>query len=103
MSDLLQAHRHSIDNRSSVEASTVCGCFYCMHIFRPEDITAWVGLDLSRFNDPNANADTAVCPRCGSESVIGNRSGYEITAHFLSQMHEAWFERTAIHRPSSRK
>lgn len=103
MQDLLDAHKHATDNRSTIEASTVCGCFYCLHIFRPDEIMAWTGLDLSRFDDPTATADTAVCPSCGSESVIGNRSGYDIHAGFLSRMHEAWFERTIINRSSTRK
>lgn len=104
MSDLLEAQRHSTNNRTTIEASSVCGCFYCMHIFPPADIVAWTGLDLSRFGDPDApNADTALCPRCGSESVIGGASGYAINVPFLSHMHEAWFERTIIHRPSAKK
>ncbi len=103
MSDLLDAHQYSINNRSTVEASRLCGCFYCLHLFSPADIVAWTGLDLSKFDDPNATADTALCPRCGSESVIGDRSGHAINVNFLSQMHEAWFERTIIQRPSTKK
>lgn len=103
MPDLLEAHQHATNNRSTIEASSLCGCFYCMHTFRPEEIMAWAGLDLSNFNDPNASADTALCPLCGSESVIGNQSGFEINAGFLSRMHEAWFERTAVHRPGGQQ
>ena len=100
MTYLLEAHRHSTNNRATVERSSVCGCFYCMHVFRATDIVAWTGLDLSKFDDPEANADTALCPRCGSESVLGDAAGYAINHQFLSQMHEAWFERTVVHRPS---
>ena len=104
MSDLLEAQRHATHNRTTIEASSVCGCFYCMHIFPPADIVAWTGLDLSKFGDPDApNGDTALCPRCGSESVIGEASGYAVNVPFLSQMHEAWFERTIIHRPAAKK
>ena len=103
MSDLLGAYQQATNNRATVERSTACGCFYCMHVFAPHEITAWAGLDISRIDDPHASADTAVCPRCGSESVIGDHSGYAISPTFLSQMHEAWFERTIVHRPGLRK
>jgi len=34
---------------------------------------------------------TALCPRCGIDSVIGDQSGYEISASFLAKMHSYWF------------
>ena len=104
MVDLLAAYRHTSNNRAAIEASTACGCFYCMQIFPPSEIVAWTGLDVSNFDDPDAmNAETALCPRCGSESVIGDKSGVEINAQFLSRMHEAWFQRTIICKPSPKK
>ena len=105
MIDLLAAQRHATKNRAEIEASKVCGCFYCMQIFPPSEIVAWSGLDMSNFNDPDAEADaeTALCPRCGSESVMGDRSGYDITVQFLGHMHEAWFQRTIIRKPSPKK
>ena len=104
MTDLFEAQRHSVNNRATVETSSVCGCFYCMHIFRPTEIVAWTGLDLSKFDDPNApNADTALCPGCGSESVLGDAAGLPITGQFLGRMHVAWFERTIVQKPSDKK
>ncbi|MBI3369613.1 MAG: cytoplasmic protein [Burkholderiales bacterium] len=99
MVDLLAAHQHINNNRAEVEASKVCGCFHCVRIFPPSDIVAWTGLDLNNFEDPEAaNAETALCPRCGSESVIGDKSGYEINAQFLSRMQEAWYQRTVVRK-----
>jgi hypothetical protein len=104
MADLLAAHHHTARNRAEIEASTVCGCFHCMQVFPPSEIVAWTGLDVSNFNDPDAaNAETALCPRCGSESVLGDKSGYEINTNFLGRMNEAWFQRTIIHKPSAKK
>ena len=34
---------------------------------------------------------TALCPYCGIDSIIGESSGYPITAEFLKSMHERWF------------
>ena len=34
---------------------------------------------------------TALCPKCGIDSVIGDNSGYPITTEFLQQMRKRWF------------
>lgn len=100
MANLLEAYRHTTQNRAEIEASRVCGCCCCMQIYPPEEIVAWTGLDMSNLDDPDAaNAETALCPRCGSESVIGDRSGFDINPQFLGRMQEAWFQTTII-RPS---
>jgi hypothetical protein len=36
-------------------------------------------------------ADTALCPHCGIDAVIGDASGFPITKEFLSEMCQAWF------------
>ena len=79
--DHVVAHQFSIYNKPQLEASTQCGCFYCLKIFPPEEITDWI--------DPDE--DTALCPYCGIDSVIGNASGYEISEAFMKKMKERWF------------
>lgn len=99
MVDLLAAHAHTANNRAEIEASKLCGCFHCVWVFPPTEIVAWTGLDMENFDKPDtANAETALCPRCGSESVIGDSSGYEINPTFLSRMHEAWYQRTIVRK-----
>ena len=103
MADLLQATRHASQNQAEVEASRLCGCFCCVQIFPPTEIVAWSGLDVSDFDNPDAmSAGTALCPRCGSDSVIGDRSGYPIEPEFLHRMNEAWFQKTIIRKPASK-
>ena len=100
MVNLLAAHRHTSNNRAEIEASRTCGCFSCMQTFPPAEIVAWTGLDMSNFDEPESlNDGTALCPRCGSESVIGDKSGYSIDPEFLGLMHEAWFQKTIIRKP----
>ncbi len=100
MDDLLAAHRHTSNNQAEIEASRLCGCCCCMQIFPPSEIVAWGGLDVSNFDNPDSfSAGTALCPRCGSEAVIGDRSGYRIQPDFLGRMNEAWFQRTIIRKP----
>ena len=104
MADLLAAYRHTTKNRAEIEASMHCGCCYCMQIFPSAEIVAWAGLDFSQLNNPDAaDADTAVCPRCGNEAVLGEQCGHAITPQFLGQMNEAWFQKTIVRRPGPRR
>lgn len=58
---------------------------------------------MNDIDDPEAvNKQTALCPKCGSEAVIGDKSGYPINAGFLGRMNEAWFQRTIIRKPATR-
>lgn len=83
------AHKKHLFNRAEIEASQLCGCFYCKKIFGPDRIVDWA--DPKK---PHAR-QTAVCPECGIDSVIGNASGFEITETFLEEMRAAWFGESA--------
>jgi hypothetical protein len=75
-----------------------------MQIFPPDQIVAWTGLDFSDIDNPEAEGkQTALCPYCGSEAVLGDKSGYPIESNFLSRMNEAWFHRTIIRKPAPKK
>lgn len=78
--DIIEAHKFSIHHREQIEQSEKCGCFYCTAIFDPKEINFWI--------DSN---DTAICPYCAIDSVIGDQSGYPITKEFLSAMNKKWF------------
>lgn len=78
--DVISAHLFSTKHCIQIEASDHCGCFYCLGVFSPSEITEWVDLD-----------DTALRPKCGIDSVIGSASSLPITPEFLSKMHEHWF------------
>ncbi len=82
---LRAAHARSIRHRAEIEASAACGCFYCGAIFAPAEIADWT-------DKTNPEPEhTALCPRCGIDSVIGDRSGFPITPAFLAEMKDAWF------------
>ena len=104
MNPLLAAHPHTFNNRAELEASRLCGCCSCMEVFPPDDIVAWTGLEMSNFNEHDtADGETALCPKCGSEALIGDKSGYSITPDFLGRMNQAWFQKTIIRKPPPRK
>ena len=77
------AHRASFGNRASVEASTRCGCFFCERIFHPALIHTRT---LER-----TGQQTAWCPHCGIDSILGEASGFPITPEFLGRMRRCWF------------
>lgn len=78
------AHKKSIFHRTEIEASTICGCFFCLGIFSPSKIEDWI-------DEENGKEETAICPYCGVDSVIGNSSGYPIDQEFLAAMERRWF------------
>lgn len=80
---LRDAHQSCNANRETLEKSRRAGCFYCKEIFPSKEIEAWI-------NDKGGQ--TAVCPKCMVDSVIGDASGVEITPNFLNAMHEMWFK-----------
>jgi hypothetical protein len=79
--DIISAHAFSSNHRSQVETSKLCGCFYCVAMFPPTEIVEWVDLD-----------STAMCPRCGIDSIIGSASEVPIAAEFLERMRAHWFD-----------
>ena len=78
--DIERAHRHSIRHRAEIATSGWCGCFYCLEIFDAREIGVWTD-----------QGDTALCPYCGIDSVIGDASGFPVTSEFLNAMEVRWF------------
>jgi len=82
MLDIFAAHRHSSQNREEIRRrSGVCGCFSCLSVFHPDQVTDWCD-----------DGETALCPRCGVDAVIGSGSGYPVDDEdFLRAMYLEWF------------
>ena len=72
--DRALAHKHSVFNRTEIESSTICGCFYCFSTFLPSEIIEWVD-----------HGQTALCPHCPVDSVLGSSSGFPITRNSYSR------------------
>lgn len=80
---LEEIHRHSINNKTEIEKSDTCGCFFCREMFAPSEIKTW----------KKDKEETAECPYCKVDSVIGNASGYEISQSLLVAMAKKWFNK----------
>ena len=75
-------HDHSTANRVEIERSVECRCFHCLATFPPDAITEWI-------EDNSGN--TAVCPKCGIDSVIGSASGVALSDAVFQEMQSHWF------------
>lgn len=65
-----------------------CGCYYCLSIFSPKEITEWC--------DTNASGIglTAICPRCGVDAVIGARASDHVDPNYLQELRREGFDTT---------
>lgn len=80
--DLIKAHKLSYANRARLESARTCGCFYCLNVFTPDQIIDW------SLDEPD---ETAICPFCGIDAVIGDNEGFPLTKGFLEAMYSEWF------------
>ena len=85
---LINAHKHCIRNKEEILSSDLCGCFYCLSLFKPDQIIDWLKDDEA--NTDIGNIYTALCT-CGIDAVIGSASGFPITKQFMQDMHARWF------------
>jgi hypothetical protein len=77
---LVELHRKSLHNRERLSESKICACFYCLNEFDFAQIIEWVD-----------NGDTALCPFCSVDSVLGFDTR-PIDRALLSAMHDRWFK-----------
>ncbi|MEK6832559.1 MAG: cytoplasmic protein [Nanoarchaeota archaeon] len=75
-------HDCSSNNKESINKSKMCGCFYCLSWFKPELIMEWTD-----------KGETAICPFCKVDSVLGERDEYMLNDLLLENMKEYWFDR----------
>ncbi len=83
--NLNRVHKHSSNHRNEILSSEVCGCFYCLSIYSPSEIEEWID------NDENRVGKTALCPKCGIDSVIASTNEIVVTPDLLREMHQRWF------------
>lgn len=79
--DVTEAHLHCGNHRAEIEASSACGCFYCLETYPPAAIEEWTD-----------RGTTAICPKCGIDAVIGSSSGVPLSEDFLGLMRSRWFD-----------
>lgn len=80
--ELQKINEFSVNNMEFLEEEQKCGCFFCGKIFNSSEITGCI---------EDEDGDTAVCPFCKIDSVIGESCGCEITPELLKEMKDYWF------------
>jgi hypothetical protein len=70
----------SMLNRDRVTTAASCGCFHCQSIFASDEVREWVD-----------NGQTALCPRCGIDSVLPGITDFET----LASLHHHRFDVTS--------
>ncbi len=89
--DLEKAHDLSWNNKAQIQQSKMCGCFSCKSIFPASE---------AKFSKSGED-ETAWCPYCGIDAVIGDAAGIPLTKDFLNKMFIEWFDCPVIyHSPS---
>lgn len=81
---LFGLHHSTFRNEKQIQNSKECGCFHCNSIFTPEEVTTWC-------DDDGRGDRTAICPRCGMDSVLGDGCGLPITPDLLKLMNAQFF------------
>jgi hypothetical protein len=74
--ELKKLHSNSIYNLGAIEKAHRCGCFFCLRTFAPSEITQWTD-----------KGQTALCPKCGIDSVLPSVTDPSI----LAVMNLYWF------------
>lgn len=86
--DLNKVHSECGWHEDAILKSKVCGCFYCLSIFTPGEIEEWIE---EPEDCPRGPGKTAICPRCGIDSVLPDTIEHEITKEFLEIMQKEFF------------
>jgi hypothetical protein len=88
--DFESLHRYSSNNRELLAKSEAAGCFYCGAMFSASEIKDWV--DGKQLNTGGLETGvTALCPRCGIDSVLPAAAPINLTQSLLAEMHDHWF------------
>lgn len=74
------ANEFSMKNKKQLEKSENCGCFGCVKLFKPSEVSEYI-----------VGEDTAVCPYCGTDAVLGDYSGFPVTEEFMQEMNDEHF------------
>lgn len=71
--------KYSMRNKVYIGESDKCACYFCLSEFNPEEIVEWTD-----------EGETALCPKCKIDSVVGN-SVVNWDTKFLEDASHYWF------------
>jgi hypothetical protein len=71
-------HKHSIKNKVEVLNSVKCACFHCFRIYE--------SVAVDTFLQENDGQETALCPTCITDTIIGDASGFNLTDEMIDAL-----------------
>lgn len=77
---LEKLHTYSTHNKSAVIVSQKCYCFYCLSHIDPKEIETYID-----------DGKTALCPKCGIDSILPNSAAGTVDEDTLKEMQKYWF------------
>jgi hypothetical protein len=83
MNIINEAVRLSSRNRAEVEASKVCGCYFCLRVYPSSDVV--------EYHEHSDGGQTAQCPCCTIDAVLPGVDDEKI----LEEAHVVWFTEAA--------
>ena len=85
--NLNQIHGECGWHEQAILKSKICGCFDCQKMFPASEICDWID---EPGDCPRGPGRTALCPKCGIDTVLPESELYELTPDLLAAMHNAW-------------
>lgn len=79
-SRLKKLHAYSSYNRKLVDVADQCYCFYCQNT-----------MDAGEIEDYADDGQTAICPKCGIDSILPDSIEEALDANTIAEMNEYWF------------
>lgn len=70
--EIIKVHQFCSNHKVALLKDKKCDCYYCLKIFKPNEIKEWI----------DDKQGTAVCPYCGIDSIIGESLGYRLQKIF---------------------
>ena len=73
-------HSHTLRNRKEIEASDNCVCISCRETFNASEVEDYID-----------EGETALCPKCGIDAVIGDCTGISMDKETLNELNKEFF------------
>jgi hypothetical protein len=71
-------HKHSFKNKIEVQYSRKCACFHCFLLYDASEVDT--------FLKENDGEETALCPVCITDTIIGDASGFNLTDELIDEL-----------------
>ena len=84
---LKEIHNYSGWHEESVKNSNRCGCFSCLTMFPSSEVLDWI---TEPENCPRGPGKTAICPKCGVDTVLPESEHYHLDIDLLKKMNQKW-------------